>query len=83
MPGGHVLAGGREEYAKDGRVFVHWRDQDLRGVFAEWGLMWWVRLPMHRFWVRGNLAGVCAGDPPDIQTNGPRAAPHFVMSMMR
>jgi hypothetical protein len=28
---------------------------------------------MRRFWIRGDVAGVCAGDPPDVQTNGQRA----------
>jgi SAM-dependent methyltransferase len=42
-PGGHVLLtmkqGEGTSTARDGRVFVLWEDQDLRGVFAELGLM--------------------------------------------
>jgi SAM-dependent methyltransferase len=41
-PGGHLLLtmkqGEGTSMAKDGRVFVLWWDQELRGVFAEMGL---------------------------------------------
>ncbi|PTN31764.1 hypothetical protein C6366_17595 [Desulfonatronum sp. SC1] len=56
-PGGHVLLtmkqGEGTSRAEDGRVFVLWRDEDLRGGAQIWGLRWWMRLSMRRYWVRG------------------------------